>query len=541
MLAIQKITHYHQELLEALQKQHVNLEPKKEINVMKKSLSQAIALATLLGAAVTANATPATPGAGVPGTPYLPTDLVVSEEAVGSALVFPLYTVDNNNSTLLSITNTTGDFKAVKVRFLEGLNSAEVLDFHLYLSPKDVWSGSIVATAKGAKLLSNDTSCIVGLSSGFPKEGLEFRTTEIVKDGEVGLVERTRVGHFEVIEMGVVDPAEIISGTITAQKAIEHVNGKPGNCAAVTAAWNPGGKWYTDIGGAVTVNAILKNPNAPVATDVTNPAAVNPVTAPTGGLYGTSAIVNVQDSWAVTYDATALKNIYTNQQHTYPGTIFPHLLSGVDPLIGSNGYATPLAIASNDVTMSLNKTKLFNDYYVDPALAAQTDFVITFPTKRFHVNAKHTDGTALPFVAGGTYTKAVGDGASTAQLAPFAEAWNGKTAQSCDAITISYFNKEEGENTVALEHISPLPTTPGSSLCYETNIFGMNDSNVFGGSLNRKNFALNDKFTEGWMELTLGTTGLPVVGFSAITTKNGVSADGVIKNFGQSFAHKYTK
>lgn len=466
---------------------------------MKKSLSQAIAVATLLGAAVTAQA-----GVGP--------NLEVAEGGVGSALLFPLYTVDNNNSTLLSVTNTTDEYKAVKVRFLEGMNSAEVLDFHLYLSPQDVWSGSIVATEKGATLMSNDTSCVVGLSKGFPAAGLDFRTTEINKDKDTGSVDaqkRTRVGHFEVIEMGVVDPAQVISGSVTAGKAIKHVNGKPGNCAAVTAAWNAGGVWYNDIG-ATDVNAILAKPNAKVAPT----SADTGVTPPTGGLYGTAAIVNVADSTAATYDATALQDIYDAPQHPYPGTIFPHLLSGVDPEIGTDGFG---AAPKNAVTDMLNKTALSNDYYVDAAYGAQTDFVITFPTKRFHVN-----GTGAP-------------------TSPFAKVWNGKTQKSCDSIDVTYFDKEEGFESVELEHISPLPdNVTSNSLCYETNIFGMNDSNIYGGSNVRTNFDLAAGFNEGWMSIKLGgAEGLPVVGYSTITTQNGVSAEGVVKNFGQTFTHKY--
>ena len=35
--------------------------------------------------------------------------------------------------------------KEVKVRFLEGKNSREVIDFNLFLSPQDVWTGAIVS------------------------------------------------------------------------------------------------------------------------------------------------------------------------------------------------------------------------------------------------------------------------------------------------------------------------------------------------------------------------------------------------------------
>jgi hypothetical protein len=68
----------------------------------------------------------------------------------GSVLLYPYYTVradGGGNSTayydtLISVVNTTTSFKAVKVRFLEGKRSAEVLDFNLFLSPRDVWTGA---------------------------------------------------------------------------------------------------------------------------------------------------------------------------------------------------------------------------------------------------------------------------------------------------------------------------------------------------------------------------------------------------------------
>ena len=43
----------------------------------------------------------------------------------------------------MSVVNTTASTKAVKVRFREGKNSAEVLDFNVFLSPFDVWTASI--------------------------------------------------------------------------------------------------------------------------------------------------------------------------------------------------------------------------------------------------------------------------------------------------------------------------------------------------------------------------------------------------------------
>ncbi|MEP7068728.1 MAG: hypothetical protein ABI789_05780, partial [Usitatibacter sp.] len=54
---------------------------------------------------------------------------------LGQALIYPYYTVNsaagNAFNTFVSVTNTTTVVKVVKVRFREGKNSAEVLDFNL--------------------------------------------------------------------------------------------------------------------------------------------------------------------------------------------------------------------------------------------------------------------------------------------------------------------------------------------------------------------------------------------------------------------------
>src|SRR5215813_5098195 len=83
----------------------------------------------------------------------------LAPEGLGQALIYPYYTVRNGAqgfayNTLLSVVNTTASAKAVKVRFLEGKNSKEVLDFNLFLSPFDVWTAAILpdTTTGGAKV-----------------------------------------------------------------------------------------------------------------------------------------------------------------------------------------------------------------------------------------------------------------------------------------------------------------------------------------------------------------------------------------------------
>src|SRR5690606_14660291 len=115
----------------------------------------------------------------------------INPDGLGQVLVYPYYTVRNDQATLVSVVNTTDETKAVKVRFLEALNSREVLDFNLYLSPFDVWTGAIVATANGAQLQVTDTSCTVPGIETQPDQAEDFRNFAYIAgandDGPDGL------------------------------------------------------------------------------------------------------------------------------------------------------------------------------------------------------------------------------------------------------------------------------------------------------------------------------------------------------------------
>ncbi len=469
---------------------------------MKKSLTQAIALATAIGASASAFA------------------VNIDQDGHGSALLFPAYTVENGNSTYVSVTNTTDKFKAVKVRFVEGMNSAEVLDFNLYLSPQDVWSGMVVPTADGAKLVSNDTSCISANKDGFPAAGMAFRNFEYAgpkadAPAEFQGLDRARVGHFEVIEMGDIDPALVLNTGVTAGVAIKHVNGVPGSCAAINSAWNNGGTWKT-----------LPS------------AGMNPGT---GGLYGTAAIVNVDAGWASTYDATALANFAASQIHAEPGLVTPSLTQAAPEATFKEGtVAIPDSNRGIDaVSAVLMKEAIQNDYLIGAGLNAQTDMVVTFPTKRQYVN-----GIAVAGVRGFD--------------APFTAGWNMNTAKACEPVNVTYYDTEEGSLVLQDEQISPKPPAgEGLALCHETNILHISGSNLLGGEFVGHDLNLGAGFSQGWINVDFadvaarqialedaapGDTvikGLPAIGFSTVATQNG-DVGGLLSNYAQSFAHKAT-
>jgi len=68
----------------------------------------------------------------------------LNANGIGHQLVFPYFSAQGDNATLLSITNTdTVNGKLVKVRFRGAANSDDLFDFQVLLSPGDVWTAAV--------------------------------------------------------------------------------------------------------------------------------------------------------------------------------------------------------------------------------------------------------------------------------------------------------------------------------------------------------------------------------------------------------------
>ena len=455
---------------------------------MKKKLLVAAMMAAGLGAVGSANA------------------VHVNYDGLGQVLLYPYYTVQNGFDTYIHVVNTTSRVKAVKVRFLEGKNSQEVLDFNLYLSPYDEWAAELNKSTNGTIIKTADTSCT---APAIPAGGVEFRNTEYKADSVKDLG-RTREGHIEIIEMGEVDSA------VYADYAT-HVNGVPANCAAIRAAAN-------GVFNSVTTLISL----------------------PTGGLYGYATLINVNGGIATSVDALALDGFFSSLDtyadlHTITGSLAPSLESvntAATILSGINTYTFDNGDIDN-VSALLMHTAILNDYVIAPDIAAMTDWVITFPTKRAYVNG------------------------ASAPLAPFQEKWVPSLSKSCDPITMTYFDREEGTQTPAEGDFSPTEEPGAFTLCNETNTLSIvteetAGAQIFGAAYTNKELTLDAGFEAGWLKvafpddstltndrlLTDGSTtvfGLPVIGFAAISYENGtLTVDGVnvLSNYGGSTAHK---
>jgi hypothetical protein len=437
-------------------------------------------------------------------------------------LIYPYYTVqggievagvEQNLDTLLSVYNTTDTVKAVKVRFLDGQNSREVLDFNLYLSPFDVWTASIGRSGEGAIMRTTDNSCTV---PAIPADGVEFRNLAFdATEGDTSLA-RTREGHIEIIEMGVVSGALAVA-------AIHGEGGTPVDCNALTRAWGPGGVWASSNG-----------------QDSVSPA--------TGGLAGRADLVDVRFGGSAAYGALALDNFWLPEAtpvHAAPGSTDPSLNNAfpLSTVFVSGGEFDAVVEESvwdrgiDAVSAVLMHNQVYNEYVLDEITAASTAWVLTFPTKSFYVNPPVAPNVVAPATP------------------PFLERF--RTNQgACETVELALFDREEQGIDTPLD-FSPARPGEANTLCWEANIITFNGENRTGSELAQNVDVAQFGFQNGWMAVRFSSLsnsltsldgdtyfGLPVVGFALVQHLNGnldIGGTPVLANYVNLMPHKFTR
>jgi len=393
----------------------------------------------------------------------------INPDGLGQLLLYPYYTTNGGNATVLSVVNTTEDAKAVKVRFLEGENSREVLDFNLYMSKYDVWTAALVDMDGTPTMITQDTSCTVpyiygngGVQEFLPWALNDAAYNDVDADGDIiGVyddISRGAEGHFEMIEMGtlvdeqvpnpkwvdidtypICDQGSISIGhpavclvprewteaeldedeTIDAEgsaTAATHVDGVPADCQQLVDAWTVGaeadenGYWIDD--------------------------AFTDILPPSGGMFGGAAVINVEAGTMYSYDAKALDGFYVaegnyvgDESHQEPGTILPSLDSGntTDATIFLNGQT--LSATTENLTRSVDAVSfvlmhdaIMNEYTTEAIVGAATEWVITFPTKQFYVHQKFLNSYA-DYRDNGELDGSATEDPETAVRAPFTTVW----------------------------------------------------------------------------------------------------------------------
>ena len=447
--------------------------------------------------------------------------MTLNVHGTGQVLLFPYFTVNRHQQTLISVSNLTGAAKVARVRFREAYDGRDVLDFNVFLGPQSTWTSVLFSlddaglSGAGAAILLNDTSCTYPpFSSGnkladgrLYQPFLNFQYTGI--DVDTGPTDdmRTREGYFEIIEM-----AELTGAT---RSAITPVNGIPPGCASVAT-------------GDVPTTDLLP---------------------PTGGLSGSEAIVDVPIGTFYATNATALDGVYNNAMYTVPTSSRPDLS---DASVSANGFVTayvpingsfatlnyPPAQAIDAASAVLAASEIITDYDVSSSEGAQTDWVITFPTKHFYVD---------PLVVANR---------SLGAIPPFSELFGSTTPGHSDVTAGLEIFDRSGKDLFGPSGITPPPRPLPPALPYETQVvmFVSTDQPMPAvspalGAAHPLSVILGDTFSVGVTHLNfsgngfgsprllrashegLQLQGLPAIGFEAINYVNANATPGVLANY----------
>jgi hypothetical protein len=451
-------------------------------------------------------------GIGVLGVAGAAQAVNLNPDGLGQVLIYPYYTtrVDgagNAYNSLLSVFNTTASAKAVKVRFLEGKNSAEVLDFNLYLSAKDVWTTAITAMSGGAGIITTDASCTL---PAIPAAGKAFVNFVYASDGAGSSLDRTTEGYVEIIEMASYADDSKTTSNVT------HVNSVPPGCGAQSDA----------LGSSEAL-------------------------PPTGGLFGGMTLINVDTGSDYTEDAVALDNFSDRSQYSGAGSTLPNLAQAspsISTVVANNSVFTSAWAAGPDaVSAVLMHDQVMNEFVLDAVTHSGTDWVVTMPTKRFYVG----QGTGTP-----------------SEL--FQRNFN-KTDGACDDVSLNIYDREENTTSTPISFSPPPPTQSNSlcweaNVITFNNSNVLGSANVANVPTTFEHGWLNLGFEplsvtapihtlvsgitltiDAFGNQTTGTatyTGLPVVGFAVQSFTNGaITVNGVstLSNYGGNFVQKGTR
>lgn len=313
----------------------------------------------------------------------------------GEVLFYPYYAAGEGYETSISITNTTGMVKGIKVAIREGLRGSEVLTWNLYLAPYQQMGFAIAQDNEGGAVYTNSTACTVpALYQTFPNSFVNYA----FNGDSVNSLDRTLSGYVEVVEMGQWDPA------VGLGKAASSLD-----CGELVSAWS------NDFGAS--------------GLWVEDPAA-EAVAWQGGGLMGQAYIkefdpMSYRSINVLEYSAVAVAEFARQQSpaeyHTNPGAANDLLRQGslaLDREIDGRSYTYTAGNGLEAVSALLSTTQLFA---VPPPTSNASEpqkWLLSMPTKFHHE--------------------------SSGQLGPFSSAWDPSESKACEHIDVGGEVREAG-------------------------------------------------------------------------------------------------
>lgn len=444
------------------------------------------------------------------------TTLQFNPAGVGHILYVPYFSTQNGNVTAINIVNTdTKNGKALKVRFRGASNSDDVYDFQVFLSPGDVWTAGISNDNGLSRLDTVDKSCT--LPSNVNGQFIISRT---LGPAAVDRPAETREGYVEILNMGDI-VSDGSSGTSITNKqrlynATKHVNG----VAPCTAS---------------------------VMTALTNENASTYLSNPTTGLMANWTIINVQGTVAAySGDASSIEarvsagglpgagNIVYWDQRSIPLSCGEADANTADPLLRCSGISTTNttpwvagarydlpdlstpytsgtttpAAQARELSDAIATVEAAGEFYNLASVSASTDWVVSFPTRRYGAAVRYT-GTGAPAPVYNSAASNIYFTSSNTAMGTAPRAY--QLCQSLGTGSVNFYNREE--EATESDDIVISPGTPTVlNLCGEVAVVGINAgaplTSATYGSITRSN--VSNGFVEGWGSISVpSANGLP--------------------------------
>jgi hypothetical protein len=130
----------------------------------------------------------------------LATHVTLAPNAKGDLLIIPLYVaMDGGWETKINVVNTSFSLPVVaKVVVRSMIYSRELLDFFIYLSPTDVWTGTLEFGPNGPRMVSTDDSVLAGPAT-FASPALPFEA-DLDRFGNLCPEDNSEFGYVEIFE-----------------------------------------------------------------------------------------------------------------------------------------------------------------------------------------------------------------------------------------------------------------------------------------------------------------------------------------------------
>ncbi|PIF27590.1 hypothetical protein CLU88_2488 [Acidovorax sp. 56] len=482
----------------------------------------------------------------------------ISETAPGHHMLFPYFTVQRGQMTVLHLINT--DFengKAVKLRFRGAGNGDSLLSLHVLLTPGDVWTAALTAGPDGrAQLTTADHTCTYPALDRAAAQPFMIDRLNPAWNQET-LHNNTREGMAEALLMADIPSASVYGAQADAHSSLYLATQMINETARCTPA---------------TLEAALSK-------DMTNEAQAAELgfATPSGGLSATWYIIDVPGSTTLSGAATSVVAVDSAGAPSRGNfTVFPQTAQMVaqperytaDPLLVSAGMAsrsktlegatsspttsqvvqalfhdlpdlsTPYYLQPSDinarqtaadVTERLLTGSVRNQYAQDATISAQTDWILSMPTKRYSVGYDYSQDASTALVYSVVPPASIGrpqfydSGSTIAQSYQACEAYDEKVASR--------------EGTLRLSGAIFLVPDPSVTSCGTATVVSFsNGPSVVSSSVARWYFKRG--FTNGWMSLVpQNRPARPVIGAALLKLTNPNATPGVAANYGLTFPH----